>query len=133
MLWQRGKPYSQDLRERVFAAADDGAQVCEAAEMLHVSPSYVSKVLERRRTTGETSARPQGGRVLPKLAKLYDAALADLLGTARIVLLPTAPFGGKILYRAQLGNLSADTASAACARLTAEQQPCMIVAPGQAS
>jgi hypothetical protein len=24
MLWQRGKPYSQDLRERVFAAADDG-------------------------------------------------------------------------------------------------------------
>jgi hypothetical protein len=24
MLWQRGKAYSQDLRERVLAAADDG-------------------------------------------------------------------------------------------------------------
>jgi transposase len=59
MLWRRGRPYSQDLRERVFAAADDGAQVSETAEMLHVSVSYVSKVLERRRTTGETSARPQ--------------------------------------------------------------------------
>jgi transposase len=73
MVWRRGRPYSQDLRERVFAAADDGAQVCEAAEMLHVSVSYVSKVLERRRTTGETSARPQGGGMRPKLAGLYDA------------------------------------------------------------
>ena len=32
MVWRRGRPYSQDLRERVLAAADDGAQVCEAAE-----------------------------------------------------------------------------------------------------
>jgi D-alanyl-D-alanine carboxypeptidase len=60
-------------------------------------------------------------------------ALADLLGTARIELRPTSPFGSQILYRAQLGNLSVDAASAACARLAAEQQPCMIVAPGQAS
>jgi D-alanyl-D-alanine carboxypeptidase len=59
--------------------------------------------------------------------------LADLLSTARIELLPTSPFGGQILYRAQLGNLSANAASAACARLEAEQQPCMIVAPGQES
>ena len=41
--------------------------------MLHVRVSYVSKVLERRRTTGETSARPQGGGMRPKLAGLYDA------------------------------------------------------------
>jgi hypothetical protein len=27
MLWRRGKSYSQDLRERVFAAADDGERV----------------------------------------------------------------------------------------------------------
>ena len=72
MRWRRGRPYSQDLRDRVFAAADDGAQVGEAAEMLQVSVSYVSKVLERRRTTGETSARAQGGHVVPKLARLYD-------------------------------------------------------------
>ena len=80
MRWRRGRAYSQDLRDRVFAAADDGAQVGEAAEMLHVSVSYVSKVLERRRTTGETSARPQGGHVLPKLARLYDAIREHVTG-----------------------------------------------------
>jgi hypothetical protein len=36
MLWQRGKPYSQDLRERVFAAADDGEPVGRIAVMLRV-------------------------------------------------------------------------------------------------
>ena len=77
---RRGRAYSQDLRDRVFAAADDGAQVGEAAEMLQVSVSYVSKVLERRRTTGETSARPQGGHVVPKLARLYEAIRSHVTG-----------------------------------------------------
>ena len=27
MLWERGKAYGQDLRERVFAASDDGVPV----------------------------------------------------------------------------------------------------------
>ena len=58
-------------------------------------------------------------------------ALADLLTTAQIELLPTTPFGGKIVYRARLGNLSANAANAACARLAANQQPCMVVAPAQ--
>ena len=48
--------------------------------MLHVSVSYVSKVLERRRTTGETSARPQGGHELPKLARFYDAIREHVTG-----------------------------------------------------
>jgi transposase len=48
MLWRRGKPYSQDLRERVFAVADDGETVGRIAAMLRVSVSYVSKVLSRR-------------------------------------------------------------------------------------
>ena len=34
MLWRRGKSYSQDLRERVFAAADDGEPVGRIATML---------------------------------------------------------------------------------------------------
>ena len=41
MLYQRGKAYSQDLRERVFAASDDGERVGEIAELLRVSVSYV--------------------------------------------------------------------------------------------
>ena len=76
MLYQSGKPYSQDLRERVFAASDDGDRVGEIAELLRVSVSYVSKVLTRRRTTGETTARAQRNRVTPKLAPLYDAIRA---------------------------------------------------------
>jgi transposase len=73
MLWEQGKPYSQDLRERVFAEADEGAAVGEIATLLRVSASYVSKVLGRRRLTGETTARPQRCHLQRKLAPLYAA------------------------------------------------------------
>lgn len=73
MLWQRGKAYSQDLRERVLAAADDGLRVGQIAALLRVSISYVSKVLSRRRRTGQTTALPQRGHLLPKLAALHEA------------------------------------------------------------
>ena len=59
-------------------------------------------------------------------------ALVDLLTSAQIELLPTSAFGGRVLYRARLSNLSANAANAACARLAAGQQPCMVVAPGHA-
>ena len=78
MLWQRGKPYSQDLRERVFAAADDGEPVGQIAVMLRVSVSYVSKVLSRRRLTGQKTARPQCCHVVPKLNRLYPAILTQV-------------------------------------------------------
>ena len=76
MLYQSGKPYSQDLRERVFAASDEGDRVGEIAELLRVSVSYVSKVLARRRTSGETTARAQRNHLTPKLAPLYGAIRA---------------------------------------------------------
>ena|SRR5664279_648633 len=78
MLWRRGKPYSQDLRERVFAAADDGEPVGRSATMLRVGVSYVSKVLSRRRLTGQTEARPQRCHVIPKLSELYPAILSQV-------------------------------------------------------
>jgi transposase len=78
MLWRRGKSYSQDLRERVFAAADDGEPVGRIATMLRVSVSYVSKVLSRRRLTGQTQARPQRCHVVPKLSGLYPAIEAQV-------------------------------------------------------
>lgn len=68
MLWRKGKAHGQDLRERVFASADGGTGVCETARRLFVSSSYVSKVLARRRRTGETAARPQRCHVPAKLA-----------------------------------------------------------------
>lgn len=67
MLWKRGKAHAQDLRERVFAASDIGLRVGQIAEALFVSVSYVSKVLSRRRRTGETTARPQRCQVPRKL------------------------------------------------------------------
>jgi transposase len=73
MLWQRGKAYSQDLRARVLAAADDGLPVGRIAALLRVSVPYVSKVLSRRRRTGQMTALPQRGHLLPKLASLHDA------------------------------------------------------------
>ena len=79
MLWQQGKPYSQDLRERVFAAADDGDRVGQIADLLRVSASYVSKVLGRRRKTGVTTALAQCCHVRPKLADLHAEIRAEVV------------------------------------------------------
>lgn len=78
MLWQRGKSYSQDLRNRVFAFADDGEPVGRIAAVLRVSVSYVSKALSRRRLTGEETARPQRCHREPKLSSLYPAILEQV-------------------------------------------------------
>jgi transposase len=79
MLWQRGKAYSQDLRERVLAAADDGLRVGRIAQSFRVSVSYVSKVLSRRRRTGQTTALPQRCHVRPKLTELHGAIRAQVI------------------------------------------------------
>lgn len=68
-----GKPYSQDLRERVIATVDSGVRVSAAARLYLVSVSYVSKVMGRRRTTGETTARLGRAGRKPKLAPYDDA------------------------------------------------------------
>ena len=78
MLWQRGKAYSQDLRGRVLAAADDGEPVGRIATSLRVSVSYVSKVLSRRRQTGQTTALPQRCHLPPRLAALHGAIQAQV-------------------------------------------------------
>lgn len=78
MLYERGKAYSQDLRSRVLAEADDGERVGQIAMMLRVSVSYVSKVLSRRRASGETSARPQRSHRTQKLAALHAAIGAEV-------------------------------------------------------
>jgi transposase len=73
MSWSRGKAYAQDLRDRVFTYADGGQPVGVVARTLLVSVSYVSKVLGRRHSTGETAARPQRCHVPAKLAHLHQA------------------------------------------------------------
>ena len=78
MSWSRGKPYAQDLRDRVFALADEGSPVCRIAAQLRVSVSYVSKALSRRRLSGETAARPQCCHVPGKLIGLQSEIAAQV-------------------------------------------------------
>ena len=66
-MWQRGKAYPPELRERVFILADTGLTVGAIARTLLVSVSYVSKVLSRREKTGETAARAQRCHLVPRL------------------------------------------------------------------
>jgi transposase len=54
--WRRGQAYSQDLRERVLAAA---ALSARAAARFGVSVSYVVKARQRRDRLGETAPGPQ--------------------------------------------------------------------------
>ena len=56
-----GKPYSEDLRERVVGAAQDGATIPETAEQLGVSISSVVRFRRLHRETGSVSPAKFGG------------------------------------------------------------------------
>jgi len=71
-----GKPYSQDLRERVMAAVDSGTGAYVVAAVFRVSVSYIYKALGRRRASGETTARTGRAGRKPKLAVHDDALCA---------------------------------------------------------
>jgi outer membrane scaffolding protein for murein synthesis (MipA/OmpV family) len=55
----------------------------------------------------------------------------ELLSGAAIAAPPTTPFGGAVLYRARLVALSAESAAAACQRLSARGAACMAIPPGR--
>ena len=103
MLWQRGKAYSQDLRGRVLAAADDGEPVGRIATLLRVSVSYVSKVLSRRQRTGQTTALPQRCHLPRKLATLQGAI------EAQVVSRPDATIAELRAWLAETHKVSAST------------------------
>jgi len=52
-------PYSMDLRTRVLADYDAGLAAQEVAAKLRVSVSWVNRLVQRRRETGEVEPRPQ--------------------------------------------------------------------------
>ena len=56
-----GKPYSEDLRERVIGAAQDGATIPEIAEQFGVSISSVVRFRRLHRETGSVSPAKLGG------------------------------------------------------------------------
>jgi transposase len=82
-----GAAYSQDLRDRVLAACDRGMKTRQIARVFQVSSSWVRRVKQRRRESGETTPRPMGGATVVKidgerLAELVrqkpDATLKEL-------------------------------------------------------
>jgi transposase len=52
-------PYSMDLRTRVLADWDAGLAAKEVAAKFRVSRSWVNRVVQRRRETGQVGPRPQ--------------------------------------------------------------------------
>ena len=52
-------PYSMDLRTRVVADWDAGVAAKELAAKFRVSRSWVNRLVQRRRETGEVGPRPQ--------------------------------------------------------------------------
>jgi len=62
-----GIAYSQDLRDRVIAARDRGLKTKPVASLFRVSASWVRRVMQRRRQTGETTPRPRGGATVVKI------------------------------------------------------------------
>jgi transposase len=56
-----GKPYSDDLRERVVAAIESGHTREEVAELFNVALSTVGGFIKRKRETGSVSPGKFGG------------------------------------------------------------------------
>src|SRR5436305_5838638 len=85
------KAYSQDLRERVVRACDEGRLNHEQiAELFHVSTAWIRRLLRRRRETGSFAATPHAGgppaklgpnqrwQLVQPVAERPDATLAEL-------------------------------------------------------
>ncbi len=56
-----GKPYSDDLRERVVAAIEAGHTRTKVAELYNMALSTVGGLIKRKRETGSVSPDKFGG------------------------------------------------------------------------
>lgn len=76
---QRGREYSQDLRDRVLAAEGSVAVV---GRRFGVSASYVSRVRSRRNSEGLCTTKPRGARHALRLLPLQKALLDHVAQTS---------------------------------------------------
>ena len=72
------KAYSQDLRERVLRAVDEGKPRGQIIELFHVSRATIKRYLKQRRETGTVQPRPIPGRT-PKKGAVLRAHVVELL------------------------------------------------------
>jgi transposase len=73
------RAYSQDLRERVLAAAEAGESVEEAAERFAVGRSTAYRWVTAAREEGRREAKRQGGGPRPVIRDEIATALVRLL------------------------------------------------------
>jgi transposase len=73
------KAYSMDLRERVLADCDGGMETRQAAVKYRVSESWIRRLKQRRRETGETAPRPCRNRQ-PAKWLAYADEIRELVG-----------------------------------------------------
>lgn len=72
------KAYSQDLREHVLHAIDEGYSQGEVAKLIGVSPATIKRYLKQRRETGNVQTRPIPGRPSKKFAPLRVGLVPQL-------------------------------------------------------
>ena len=77
---KKGKPYSQDLRERVIAAYQAGESTMrEVAERFSVSCTWVNELVQRQKKTGSVAAKPYGGGAALKLTCEHYPILEEII------------------------------------------------------
>jgi putative transposase len=71
-------PLSQDLRDRVVRAVENGSSIRQAALRFEVSPAAAVKLVRRVRETGSLAPARSGGRRRPML-DAHEALVRSLL------------------------------------------------------
>jgi transposase len=74
-----GKPYSDDLRERVIAAIEAGHTREEVAELFNMALSTVGGFIKRKRETGSVSPDKFGGYKTFSLEPHTDLTVTGLV------------------------------------------------------
>jgi transposase len=74
------RPYSDDLRERIAAAVDQGDQsLTQIASLFSVAVSTITRLLQRRRDSGSIRPQPHAGGTKPKIDAAARERLLDLV------------------------------------------------------
>jgi transposase len=72
--------YSMDLRQRVAQAVDEGKRTkLEVAVLFKVSPSWIRRLLQRRRETGSLAPKQRQDNSKPKLDESHRQRLTELV------------------------------------------------------
>src|SRR5215471_7193140 len=76
------RAYSDDLRQRILRAVDQGHRQAEIATAFQVSLATIKRYLKQRRDTGHVTAKPIPGRP-PKQRGALEAELPEQLAANR--------------------------------------------------